>query len=119
MKAPNKINRLIERLLKRKTKTFNKFVLCPVENSKGKYIFYCPGCEDYHLISTIKTHWNRYHVLTGTLLKPTIRASVLSKEDKEFNKPRCHSYITEGKIHFLIDSTHRLAGKTVNLPPCR
>lgn len=28
----------------------------------------------------------------------------------------CHSFITDGKIEFLSDSTHALAGKTVPLP---
>jgi hypothetical protein len=27
----------------------------------------------------------------------------------------CHSYVTDGKIRFLDDCTHELAGKTVEL----
>jgi hypothetical protein len=30
--------------------------------------------------------------------------------------PRCHSFVTDGKIEFLNDSTHKLAGQTVPLP---
>lgn len=28
----------------------------------------------------------------------------------------CHSFVTDGKIQFLADCTHELAGKTVPLP---
>ncbi|WP_244622606.1 DUF6527 family protein [Microvirga brassicacearum] len=29
----------------------------------------------------------------------------------------CHSFVTDGKIQFLDDCTHALAGQTVPLPP--
>lgn len=28
----------------------------------------------------------------------------------------CHSFVTEGRIQFLADSTHSLSGQTVDLP---
>jgi hypothetical protein len=28
----------------------------------------------------------------------------------------CHSFVTNGKIQFLADCTHKLAGQTVELP---
>jgi len=28
----------------------------------------------------------------------------------------CHSYVTDGRIQFLADCTHALAGLTVDLP---
>jgi hypothetical protein len=28
----------------------------------------------------------------------------------------CHSFVTEGRIEFLSDSTHELAGQTVPIP---
>lgn len=28
----------------------------------------------------------------------------------------CHSYVTDGRIQFLPDSTHSLSGQTVDLP---
>ena len=30
---------------------------------------------------------------------------------------RCHSFVTDGKIRFLGDSTHKLKGQTVPLTP--
>jgi hypothetical protein len=29
---------------------------------------------------------------------------------------RCHSFVTDGRIQFLGDCTHELAGQTVDLP---
>lgn len=31
----------------------------------------------------------------------------------------CHSFIREGRIQFLSDCTHALAGQTVDLPPIK
>jgi len=28
----------------------------------------------------------------------------------------CHSFVTDGRIQFLADSTHKLAGQTVEIP---
>lgn len=98
-------------------KTSNSNVILPISNSPGKYVFYCPGCKENHIINTDPKISFPYHTLRGGLTKPTIRASVLSKGDVSDGKPRCHSFVTKGKIHFLIDSTHKLAGKTVPLQP--
>lgn len=85
-------------------------VILPILNRPGQYIFYCPGCADNHTVAT----GSGGHVLTGSKVKPTIKPSVLSEEDEA--GVRCHSWITNGRIRFLYDCTHRLAGKTVDLP---
>lgn len=33
-----------------------------------------------------------------------------------FECARCHSFVTDGRIQFLDDCTHALAGQTVDLP---
>jgi hypothetical protein len=39
------------------------------------------------------------------------------EEFKEWRTERvCHSFVTDGKIQFLGDCTHALAGQTVELP---
>lgn len=97
---------------KRKERTLPDLnVILPITNSKGKYIFYCPGCKVNHLISTTPKS-GTYHTLTGTLAKPTVRASVLA-----LGVYRCHAYITEGVIEYLNDCTHHLAGKNVTMEP--
>jgi hypothetical protein len=89
--------------------------------------FYCPGCDDVHGISHGPGHWT----WNGDLDRPTFSPSVLVsgtqwKPDAGFHKPNhhvapgertvCHSFVTDGRIQFLGDCTHILAGQTVDLP---
>jgi hypothetical protein len=43
---------------------------------------------------------------------PTFEPSILV----EGARSRCHSFVREGRIKFLSDCTHELAGQTVDLP---
>jgi hypothetical protein len=47
----------------------------------------------------------------GCTEKPTLRPSVLTT-NHEF---RCHSWITDGEVHYLSDCSHYMAGKTEEL----
>jgi len=84
----------------------------------------CPGCERAHEVNIRLKNgasgplwaWN------GSLKLPTISPSILVT----YNGPdagvagappsRCHSYLRDGMIQFLGDSTHSLSGKTAILP---
>ncbi len=88
-------------------------VIMPIVNNVGHYIFYCPGCELNHTISTVPSGLKKYHTLSGPLHSPTIKASVLYKDERLI----CHSFVTDGEIEFLNDTTHHLAGKIVKLEP--
>lgn len=48
---------------------------------------------------------------------PTLSPSLLTRTEggPDGKQQVCHSYVTDGKIRFLPDSTHALAGKTVSL----
>lgn len=82
--------------------------------------FFCPGCQCLHGVwidkATPDGHrwtWN------GDAESPTIHPSIDVKT--EFNSAgrptkRCHSFVTDGKIRFLNDSTHILSGQIVDLP---
>ncbi len=65
-----------------------------------------------------KPHWT----FNGDFDKPTFGPSVLSHYDMpaEDGFPAvhyvCHSFVTDGRIQFLGDCTHALAGQTVDLP---
>jgi hypothetical protein len=77
-------------------------------------IFFCPGCQHIHRIPIggEQQVWN----WNGSYESPTFTPSIriyLSTEDKVHC---CHSFVTDGRINFLIDSTHRLAGKVVEIP---
>ncbi len=79
--------------------------------------FYCPGCECNHGI-------NETWKITFNSDKPTVSPSILVKHGKYLDLDRpietykkivCHSFIRDGKIEFLNDCTHELAGKTVEM----
>jgi hypothetical protein len=86
-------------------------LLLPLTNKPGWYVFYCPGCEDNHTIFAGAGG----HTLKGSNFNPTIKPSVLYESKN--HDIRCHAWVTNGRIRFLHDCTHRLAGKTVNLIP--
>ena len=97
--------------------------------------FQCPGCNETHEISDKPGGWT----FNGDFEKPTFSPSVLVKvghycegqtqppncvncNSQETDDPWpwpcsiCHSFVEDGKIRFLNDCSHDLAGKTVELP---
>jgi len=99
-------------------------------STDGRLLFHCPGCDEGHGVTVNQSNswtWN------GSLDLPTISPSILVRgtaygPDKlHFRKYRggypcetsefvCHSFVKDGKIEFLPDCTHALAGKTVDIP---
>ena len=105
----------------------------PEEAEKGWYWINCPGCETKHAIAVVTplsngARWG----FNYDLERPTFTPSLLIRtgkyvpgvvipegEYKEWydkNSTICHSFIRNGMIEFLGDSTHHLSGKTVELP---
>jgi hypothetical protein len=101
-------------------------------NGGQELIFFCPGCKCAH--GVIVTHepkwgWNE------SMEKPSFTPSILTTwtdfteeglamldrgEDPPNGKYpsreiRCHSYVTDGNIHFLDDCSHDLKGQIVPL----
>jgi hypothetical protein len=80
----------------------------------GHLLFWCPGCNTAHQIIVDGSRgwtWNEDAVA------PTFTPSVLvNKGQAHPGAPVCHSFVTDGRIRFLGDSTHELAGQTVDLP---
>lgn len=90
----------------------------------GRVLFWCPGCDGAHQI-TVKDDPNRQGPIwgyNGNPDAPTFTPSVLVRyngadADKPDGIPSvCHSFVTDGRIQFLSDCTHHLAGQTVELP---
>ncbi len=104
--------------------------------AEGCASFNCPGCGMEHIIMVSGPHawqWN------GSIERPTLSPSVLfasghfaqgwkgpecwctynashpEQAEDGFKCLRCHSFVREGMIQFLSDSTHSLAGQTVAL----
>ncbi len=93
-------------------------VILPIINDPGHYVFQCPGCQQGHMINVDPANGPPCHTLSGPPESPTIRASVFANPTgKPEQGPKCHSFVTEGKIQFLNDCTHSLAGQTVELQP--
>lgn len=100
----------------------------------GHFLFWCPGCEDVHVVGTT---WG----FNGDFNRPTATPSLLvtsghfspgrapgracwctynaehPDDPAPFKCQRCHTYIANGEIQFLADCTHALAGHTVPIPP--
>jgi hypothetical protein len=95
----------------------------------------CPGCGDSHVlpIEGPSPAWG----FNGDFARPTLTPSILARSghhvpghagecwctwEAEYGEPSpfacyvCHSFVTEGRIQFCGDSTHALAGQTVDLP---
>lgn len=119
-------------------------VLREAEDGHGgkSLLFYCAGCGMAHQVWVglgpgPRWGWN------GDAERPTFTPSVLvtgqdftAKGEADFEawhaagrpKPApkfesaplvCHTFVTDGRIQYLSDSTHALAGQTVDLPPFR
>lgn len=111
-------------------------------NGEVGYSFRCPGCAEVRYeVHSIRTEgegakWG----FNGDLERPTFTPSIFVKtvhiteqnrdaydalatpaeisasvEDPRF-RWWCHSFVTEGRIQFLGDCSHALAGQTVDLP---
>lgn len=89
-------------------------------------MFWCPGCDGAHQVGIGEGDGPRWGY-NGDPEAPTFTPSVLvqyngrdagqDRGDGRLAPPAiCHSFVTDGKIQFLADSTHALAGQTVDLP---
>jgi hypothetical protein len=114
-------------------------------DGRYELVFWCPGCNRAHAVAVQRPAdqpgptwgWN------GNPHKPTFTPSIFVKtvhhdmtdadwaaydaamaqgggSEAVLNDPRfkfwCHSFVADGRIQFLTDSSHALAGQTVNLP---
>lgn len=89
----------------------------------GLHEFVCPGCDEPHTIDPAIWTFN------GNYERPTLSPSVLVRGSRFIGGPDsdptdkalwpkfvCHSFVRNGRIQFLGDCTHALAGQTVDLP---
>lgn len=97
------------------------------KSEEDRLFFECPGCNMVHGISHGSGEGPRWG-WNGDVEKPTFTPSVLVTWSEPSDKPGefddtsrdiekvCHSFVTDGRIQFLGDCTHSLAGQTVDLP---
>lgn len=87
-------------------------------DSRGVLLFDCPGCGLLHVVypqgceseNPARWTWN------GSLDAPTLAPSISVRWEQSGEHCHCHSFITNGQIRFCDDSTHALAGQTVEIP---
>lgn len=105
----------------------------------GGLMFWCPGCNGAHMVTVGDGPGPRWGY-NGDPAKPSFTPSILiqtghyvpgqeggqcycnwdRRDQDDFADLKCsvcHSFVTDGRIQFLGDCTHHLAGQTVDLPP--
>ena len=100
-------------------------------------MFHCPGCNEDHAITVgVSDISGPVWSFNGDVARPTFSPSILMSaplweppvnasnwaewsrapwEQKQVDHI-CHSFVIDGRIQFLSDCTHALAGHTVELP---
>lgn len=77
--------------------------------------YYCPGCKLTHIFRVSRgLAWNGEPVWTwnGDIDRPTFSPSMGCNMGTEI---QCHSFVRDGKIEYLSDSRHELAGQTIEM----
>ncbi|TXH42264.1 MAG: hypothetical protein E6Q97_35985 [Desulfurellales bacterium] len=70
----------------------------------------CPGCGYNHSF-WMDGRWT----FNGDVDRPTFNPSLLLRKEDGW-KEQCHTFVRDGRIEFLGDCTHALAGTTVEMP---
>ncbi|WP_250865675.1 DUF6527 family protein [Caballeronia sp. INSB1] len=85
----------------------------------GGALFNCPGCGMLHVVY-LKTEGRPRWSFNGDIDKPTFSPSIkvwwTETPRTDPVEQVCHSFVIDGQIQFCGDSTHELAGQTVDLP---
>lgn len=88
-------------------------VLGVVPGRSGEYFFWCPGCQECHVIGVKgevvdeRLGW----AFTGDLKSPTFKPSYLTRTENR----RCHLFITDGQICYEEDCSHHLKGRNIDM----
>ena len=86
----------------------------------GLVAFMCPGCDTLHQVRHQADGGKPCWTWDGSFDAPTFSPSVLVRwpdpDNPGKNVAVCHSFVRAGRIQFLADCTHALAGQTVDLP---
>ncbi|MBC3491887.1 DUF6527 family protein [Pseudomonas taiwanensis] len=88
---------------------------CLGQAEDGALWFFCSGCDAPHSLNVGSGPGPRWGY-NGNAEAPTFTPSVLASYEIRGKAFVCHSFVTAGRIQYLGDSTHKLAGQTVELP---
>lgn len=84
----------------------HKITRVTYEGAPAEYQFWCPGCGHYHRFEEGRWSFN------GDYERPTFSPSLLCSPGTEM---QCHLFVRDGRIEFLGDCRHELAGQTVEM----
>jgi len=89
-----------------------KLEIVKKESNSPDYTFHCLGCGYSHGVWTTRLEGETHPLwgFNGNLDKPTFTPSLLVR-----GVFVCHSFIKDGKIQYLNDCTHNLAGQTIEM----
>ena len=89
-------------------------MICGVIVINGTLLsFLCPGCKRLHTVN-IDIEQSPVWIFNNDYHNPTFSPSICVRQSNN-NNYCCHSIVTDGKIQFFQDSTHELAGQTIDL----
>lgn len=88
-----------------------------IESTSGTYTHWCPGCKSRHMINTtVPNSNNAIWFYNGDHDSPTFRPSVNIRTTSDAGIHVCHYIITDGKIAYCADTTHKFAEQTLDVP---
>ena len=88
---------------------------CLGQAHDGSLWFFCKGCDQPHSLNVGPGTGPRWGYNENPEA-PTFAPSVLVRWNEREEAKVCHSFVTDGRIQYLNDCTHGLAGQTVDLP---
>ncbi len=71
------------------------------------YYFFCPACNSNHKFEVRVGHWS----FNGNMEKPSFEPSL----NLLLHGGRCHLFVKDGRIQYLGDCKHDLAGQSVEM----
>jgi hypothetical protein len=77
------------------------------------YLFHCPACKFDHMVRT-KGDGPTWEVTGIEEDNPTVSPSILVNA-YVLGGDKCHSFVRNGKIEYLPDCSHSLAGKIADM----
>lgn len=87
---------------------------------------WCPGCNEPHVYTTKpggRVCWSFDGNLDAPTFAPSMKVSISrpvrsapGERPSAWTDEICHYFLTGGRLQFCGDSTHALAGQTVDLP---
>ena len=97
------------------------------QSQLGGLMFWCPACAYSHVVHAASDGWTGpTWTFNGDGDRPTFSPSILVTTGRavdpnfvlEAGDPPevCHSFVTDGRIQFLAECTHALAGQTGLVP---